>query len=473
MFEVGQLPWFLVLDLIVVAPACAHILLTKENEAAAVGWLALVVLSPFVGVALYLVFGVNRVERRARRLRRQPSRFMPFEAPVPGVASPKHNGIDHAVAAATSAAQDLPLVAGNAVDPLIDGDQAYPAMLAAIRQARESIALSSYIFDHDSIGERFANELAAARDRGVSVRILIDDMGLRYSPSSIDTLLKARGLTAARFLPTKIKFIRYINLRNHRKIMIVDGREAFIGGINIRQGHVLKERPRHPVRDLHFRVRGPVIDQLSDLFSEDWGFATGEDIVLPPWPNDAPNVGTALARLVPDGPDHDFEKLQWVIGCALGAAQNRVRIMTPYFLPNQVLASALMVAALRGVDVEVIVPQRTNLPFIGWAMASYFQRLLEHRVKIFLSPPPFDHSKAMVIDDQWCLVGSTNWDPRSLRLNFEANLEVVSADFAKQLAAQFEARRAESHPVSLSAVQRAPLTTKLRNNFMRLFSPYL
>jgi cardiolipin synthase len=150
-----------------------------------------------------------------------------------------------------------------------------------------------------------------------------------------------------------------------------------------------------------------------------------------------------------------------------------VRIMTPYFLPNQFLAGALMVAALRGVDVEVIVPSRTNLLFIGWAMASHFQRLLEHRVKIFLSPPPFDHSKVLLVDDNWCLVGSTNWDQRSLRLNFEANIEVVDAGLAERLNVIFNTRKAESQAVDLAAVQRAPITIRLRNNFMRLFSPYL
>jgi cardiolipin synthase len=471
MFGFDQLPWVLLIDLGIVVPAAAHIILTKEQESAAFAWLAMIVLVPLAGVGLYLIFGINRVERRARRLRRQGARFTPANATRPTEA--RVAAEDQELMVATSAVQDLPLVPGNAVAPLVDGDEAFPAMLAAIAGAKQSIALSAYIFDHDKIGELFAGALANARHRGVAVRILIDDMGLRYSPSSIETLLTRRGLTTARFLPTSIRLLRYINLRNHRKVLIVDGREAFIGGINIRHGHMLRENPAHPVRDIHFRVVGPVIDQMNDLFAEDWGFATGEEIELPAWPAAEPAAGAALARLVPDGPDHHFERLQWVIQCALAAARRRVRIMTPYFLPNQVLASGLMVAALRGVDVDVVVPARTNIPFIGWAMAANFQRLLEHRVRIFLSPPPFDHSKVMVVDDRWSLVGSTNWDPRSLRLNFEANIESFDPVLATRLSAYVERRKTDSRPVDLAAVQRAPLSIRLRNNFMRMFSPYL
>ncbi|MBM3513265.1 MAG: cardiolipin synthase [Alphaproteobacteria bacterium] len=471
MFDAIPLPLFLLLDLLVVVPAFAHVLLTKDNEGPAFAWIALILLSPFVGVGLYVVFGINRVERRARKLRRPGPRFTPVLA-----ARPSDTALDDAdrpLATATSSVQNLPLLPGHQIDPLLDGDEAYPAMLAAIAGATQSIAMSVYIFDHDKAGVMFTDALAAARDRGVAVHVLIDDMGLRYSPAAIDTLLRQRGLKTARFLPTRMRLIRFVNLRNHRKMLIVDGSEAFIGGMNIRHGHMIKDAPRYPVKDIHFRVRGPIIDQMNDLFAEDWGFAAGEDIDLPSWKSHETKPGTANARLVPDGPDHDFERLHWVILCALGAARSKVRVMTPYFLPNQILAAALMSAALRGVDVEVMVPSQTNIPFIGWAMAAGFQNLLEHRVKIFLTPPPFDHGKLMTVDDRWGLIGSTNWDPRSLRLNFEANLECFDPAFVGKLDAIFEHRKAIARMVDLAAVRRAPLGVRLRNNFMRLFSPYL
>jgi len=466
-----HISWVLLLDLVVAVPVCAHILLTKDTPPVAIGWIALVLLSPFIGAFLYLIFGINRVQRLARKMRDRRPRITPSPGMVTALAEAP--SVDRDMMRATGAVQDLPLTAGNRVELLIDGDEAFPAMLAAIARASNTIALSAYIFDRDKIGETFVDALAAAHGRGVAVRILIDDMGLRYSPSAIDTLLKRHGLETVRFIPTKLRLLPYINLRNHRKILIVDGREAFIGGINIRHGHALKTSPRHPVRDIHFRVTGPVIDQINDLFEEDWRFTGKPEIALPDWRNIVPPPGVALARLAPDGPDHHFEKLQWIILCAIGASRSRIRVMTPYFLPNEKLMSALAVAALRGVDVQVIVPARTNIAPIGWAMAANYEYLLEHGVRLFESGEPFDHSKLMVVDDRWSLIGSMNWDQRSFRLNFEANLECFDDDLAARLTGYFENRKAESRPVTVDAVRATPLALKLRNRFVRLFSSYL
>lgn len=467
-----HISWVLLLDLVVAVPVCAHILLTKDTPPVTIGWIALVLLSPFIGALLYLILGINRVQRRARKMRDRRPRFTPALGVVPpGLAEAA--SVDRDMMRATGAVQDLPLTAGNRIEPLIDGDEAYPAMLTAIGQASHSIALSAYIFDHDKIGETFVSALAAAHGRGVTVRVLIDDMGLRYSPSAIDTLLRRHGLESVRFIPTRLRLLPYINLRNHRKILIVDGREAFIGGMNIRHGHALKTAPRHPVRDIHFRVTGPVIDQLSDLFEEDWRFTGKPEIKLPGWQNPVSPPGGALARLVPDGPDHHFERMQWVILCAIGASRSRVRVMTPYFLPNEKLTAALTVAALRGIDVQIIVPARTNIAPIGWAMAANYEYLLEHGVRLFESGEPFDHSKLMVVDDRWSLIGSMNWDQRSFRLNFEANLECFDDDLAARLIGYFERRKAESRPVTIDIVRATPLALKLRNRFVRLFSPYL
>ncbi|MDX2221850.1 MAG: phospholipase D-like domain-containing protein, partial [Rhodospirillaceae bacterium] len=421
-----------VLHLALAVPLAVHALLTKPQEAAAVGWIALVLLSPFAGSALYLLFGINRIERRARRLRRHGGVFQPMPVPaaIPGLDAP--TSVERALFRATSAVQDLPLTPGNSVEPLVDGDQAFPAMLAAIDRATESVALSAYIFDHDTVGERFAEALGRAHARGVAVRVLIDDLGQLYSRKAIAPDLVRRGITVAKFIPRNPKFIALINLRNHRKMLIVDGREAFIGGMNIRHGHVISDNPRHPVRDIHFRVVGPVIDQMSEVFVEDWQFAAGAEIALPLWRPEfaVPASGPTLARLVPDGPDYHFEKLLWVIMGAIGASASSILIMTPYFLPPLSLANALMVAAQRGIAVDVVLPARSNVFFMDWAMQANFEVLLDRGVRIHHSPAPFDHSKVLVVDRTWCLIGSTNWDQRSLRLNFEANLECFDAVLA-------------------------------------------
>jgi len=456
-----------ILHLIIALPLCGHVLLRKEQEPVAFAWIALILLSPFVGSGLYALFGINRVERTARKLRGRGAPAKWRTAPELGEAP------DARILRIAESVNDLPFLPGNRVSPLIDGDAAYPAMLQAITEAKISVVLSTYIFDSDAAGQAFVAALTAAARRGVRVRVMVDDVGLLYSDRAVDRDLRQGGVETARFIPREIKFLRLFNLRNHRKIMVVDGAVGFIGGMNIRQGHVLKAARRGLIQDIHFQVEGPVLDQLSALFEEDWQFATEQEIELPRSLEGTSAPGAVTARLVPDGPDHRSDTLQWLLLGALATAQRSVRVMTPYFIPNGLLVSALAVAAMRGVEVEIIVPERSNIPFLGWATAANFERLMIHGVKIHLNPPPFDHSKVMVVDGAWSLVGSANWDQRSLRLNFEANLECLDAGLGAELEAYMAAKKARSRQVSLDAVKAAPLYVRLRNNFIRLFGPYL
>ena len=472
--EFGGLSIVTILHLVIAFPLCGHILLTKESEPVAIGWIALVLLSPFVGSGLYWLFGVNRIARVARKLRkgeRHPAMPRITDSPSPVLANVSEQSQE--IFRFARSIHNSQFLSGNQVKPLINGDAAYPSMLEAINKATESIALSVYIFDHDETGLQFVDALVAAYGRGVAVRVLLDDVGLRYSPRPVDRKLRRAGIMTVRFIPRRLKYLPFLNLRNHRKFMVVDGCTSFVGGMNIGHGNVLLANPRRPVQDIHFRVTGPVIGQLNALFEEDWLFAAGEDISLPSWRPGTEKEGTVLSRLVPDGPDDYFEKLQWVILGALAFSRKSVRIMTPYFLPNDVIASGLIVAALRGVNVEVIVPRDLNIPLINWAMTAKFQRLLEHGVKIFRGPPPFEHSKVLVVDGLWSLVGSTNWDQRSLRLNFEANLECYDPALGAELEAYFAEKKASAAPVDLMRLKRKPLAARLRNSVVRLLSPYL
>jgi len=367
-----------------------------------------------------------------------------------------------------------PLTAGNSVEPLLDGDAAYPAMLAAIAAARETIGLETYIFDRDGIGIRFAEALAAAVARGVTVRVLIDDVGSRYSRPSIVSLLRARGVRVAQFLPSPFPFSHpYFNMRNHRKILVVDGRIGFTGGMNIRDACLLDASPPHPTRDIHFRVRGPVVAQFSEAFTFDWRYTTREVLDGPAWFPVSEPVGDVVARGIADGPDETSDSLPLVLQGALAEAHESVHIMTPYFLPESPLMDALRVTALRGVAVTIYVPQHGNLRLVNWAMQAQFPRVLAGGCRVVVTPLPFDHSKLMVVDGRWSLVGSANWDPRSLRLNFEYCLECWSEPLAAELLAIIESKAAGGHALDRGELSRRPLAARLRDGVAWLGQPYL
>jgi cardiolipin synthase len=304
--------------------------------------------------------------------------------------------------------------------------------------------------------------------------VLIDAAGTRYSWPPILHALRQEGVKYARFLPLLgLWRLLSVNLRTHRKILVADGRIGFTGGMNIRIGNCLKQHPTHPVQDIHFRVKGPVVSQLQEVFADDWLFTTGESLRGESWFPTLEKNGSVLARSVVDGPDEDFEKLRWTILGALSIARYSVRIVTPYFLPDTAIISALNLAALRGVLVDIVLPAQSNLPFVEWASRAMWWQVLEHGCRLWLAPPPFDHSKLMLVDGSWVLLGSANWDARSLRLNFECNLECYDMELANRLDEVFEAKRKLGRQITLQEVDSRPVPSRLRDGLARLLTPYL
>jgi cardiolipin synthase len=363
---------------------------------------------------------------------------------------------------------------GNCVELLIDGDAAYPAMLEAISVAKESISLLSYIFDSDRVGEQFLQALKQAKARGVEVRVLIDHVGARYSNPTMVERLSQEGISVKAFLPTRrLWFLRYANLRNHRKILVVDGMIGFTGGTNIREGHCLELDPREPVQCVHFKLQGPVVAQMQQVFAIDWVFASGEALRGSRWFPKQNRAGQIGARGIPDGPDDDFENVSEVMLGAIAIACESVRITSPYFLPDTAIIRALNVAALRGVKVDIVIPSKNNIALVQWATIGQLEQLLEKNCRIYASQPPFDHSKLMVVDGVWSLIGSTNWDPRSLRLNFEFNIECYDTELAQQIEALIAIKIQNSTPITLETLESRSLPIRLRDGLARLASPYL
>jgi cardiolipin synthase len=472
-------PYLAILSHVVVSASVSiHILLYKRDSRAAIGWIGLTWFSPAVGAILYFFFGINRLRRRAARLR-APAASSPGVTAggivVEGADAPPGTMRNlAALAKMTGEVTGVPLVAGNRVEPLVQGEAAYPAMIEAIETAERSIGMETFIFDHDRAGRRFSAALAAAVRRGVEVRVLIDGVGARFSRPTITGLLRQREIPCAEFLASRLPWRNpYLNLRNHRKILVVDGRTGFTGGMNIREGNMLTLDTDHPVRDLHFRVRGPVVRHLGTAFAEDWLFTTGERLEGDAWfPAHAP-AGPVAARGIPDGPDDDFEFVRWTILAALAEAEKSVRIVNPYFLPDQSLITALNVAALRGVEVDIVVPEENNQRIVHWAMWAQMWQVIERGCRVWLSEPPFDHTKLMLVDGNWAMMGSANWDPRSLRLNFEFNLECFDAGLTSALNDLVEEKIGNGRRVGAGEPNARPLPVKLRDSVARLFSPYI
>lgn len=457
--------------MVVALLASGHALVYKREARSAALWLVLIWVLPAVGPVLYYLMGINRVQRRAARLRGRLERYRSLThepASDPGTHLAPLARLMGEVA-------QRPLLGGNAVEELVDGAQAYPAMLEAIETARSSVMMASYIFDGKGIGARFVDALAAAARRGVDVRVLIDDVDARFSWSSAVKPLRRAGVPVAVFNPPLLPArLHAINLRNHRKILVVDGATGFTGGMNIDCRYWAPDQADGAFfRDLHFRVRGPVVSQLAEVFADDWQFTTGEPLRGDQWFPRLHAAGNALARSVEDGPDERPHRLRWAILGGVNAAQRSVRILTPYFLPEAALVAALGAAALRGVEVDVLLPEKSDLPHVNWAVHAHLWQVLERGCRVWTSRGTFDHSKLMIVDGAWTLLGSANWDARSLRLNFELNLEVYSVEFGAHMEGLFQARLAAAQPLTLAHVDARSMPVKLRDGMARLFAPFL
>jgi len=444
-----------------------HVLLYKRNIGTSISWMGIAWLSPFIGGILYYALGVNRVKRRAMRLRRERSHMFLVEevapdAPDAGPLTP----LEYAIGRLTGLSAET----GNRISLMRNGDNTYPAMLAAIDAAEKSVGLASYIFRDDAAGMPFIQALIRAHRRGVAVRVLIDGIGGGYFWSGTYERLREAGVPVDRFLHSYVPWkTPFLNLRNHRKVLVIDGRLAFTGGINIGHENLLATNPPHPVRDTHFRLEGPVVEQLVEVFADDWVYETGEKLLDQAWfPKLAP-CGDAIARAITSGPDEDLEQIEFAVLHAISCARRSIRVVTPYFLPPDVLTTALGLAAMRGIAVDIFVPEYSNHRVLDWARRVPLRSLVEAGCRVWLMPPPFDHSKLMCIDDAWSLIGSANWDTRSFRLNFELNVEIQDEAFARNLMEAMPKGR----PLTRAEIDGDRLPLRLRSNAARLLQPYL
>jgi len=471
-----------VLSVVLGVPAAIHATMTKEEVRSALGWVGIILLSPILGALVYAIAGINRIRRSS--IEQQRSQFRERGPDALGEFDVSGEAVSDRFGQRFAAMKMLGdrvsrhrLCSGNRIAILEGGDAAYAAMLLEIENARRAILLETYIFDRDDIGLRFADALIAAARRGVEVRVLIDAVGARYSVPSIVGHFQAGGVTVRVFNGNIIMGLRlpYANLRTHRKILIVDGAVAFTGGMNIRAGFTSEFAGDAQARDTHFRLEGPVVADLFQVAAEDWQFSSRESLEGEAWQISSlqPQKPGMLMRAVPSGPDRANESNHKMMMGAFSVARRNIRIMSPYFLPDRELISALVTAAMRGVEVDIIVPAVNNLVLVDRAMTAQFDQALKGGCRIWRSTGVFNHSKLMTVDDRWAYVGSSNLDPRSLRLNFEIDLEVLDAGFAGAVGQRIQAALRQAQPVTLADLSAKPFLTRLINKIFWLGSPYL
>ncbi len=470
-----------------------HCLQHRREATSALLWMAVAWSVPFLGPLLFVLFGVDRVhvkgfrkkmaddallvQRRARESENLPLAYWRavHEAVRTNPSTPMTQDLDRMMDAV------LPehfLLGGNAIEPLVCGDEAYPVMRDAIRQARHHVHVQSFIIGDDAVGREFMDLLAERARAGVTVRILYDRFGCtrailtgffrRYARCPN---LRIAGWTQAD--PLKRQF--QINLRNHRKILVVDGTRAFCGGINIHQDNV-KTPGADAIRDYHFDIRGPLVQELQYSFMRDWYFITEEEpanLLHEHYFPHVPPAGPALARLINSGPSGELEAIADVFFGAILTARHQLTIVTPYFVPTSDILRAIRAASLRGVEVRIILPEINNHIYAGLASRALYEPLMQAGIRIYERQPPFMHAKAMLVDDELVIVGTANMDVRSLRLNYETCMAVFDAGFVDKMKRIVLEDLARSREIVPAVWKQRPLHRRLAENFCSLLTPML
>lgn len=466
----------------IIAPlTVGHALLYKRDSRAALGWVSVCIFFPVVGPFLYFLFGINRIRSRAENLHDKDLTRVLFgfergEGAKPISPSPNKGLFSPEIQSIVNLADslvDFPLASDNHVILLKNGEETYPVMLQAINNARSSVYLMSYILETNRTGQLFIDALKRANKRGIDVRVIIDGLGDMYSLPRASRLLKKSGVKVARFLPLSLwPPSLHINLRNHRKLLIIDDEVAFSGGMNIGDRHLVDDTENtNRTQDIHFKFCGPILKQFHEVFSETWKFTTEENFAE--FSGNLNSIGDTSCRVIIDGPDENLDKLELTMIGAISAAKHSVRIITPYFLPSREMISALRTSSMKGVDVHIILPAKSNLPYVQWATNNMLAELLIFSIRISKQPAPFSHAKLLTIDNSYAIVGSANIDPRSLRLNFEIGIEIYSEEKLDYLIDYFSDIEKKSEPYNQKELDQRPFIVRLRDAICWLFSPYL
>ncbi len=458
-----------------------HLLLLNKRPTATLAWLWAILLFPVLGPGFYLMIGTERVKRRQLKQRRDfrgKKKWVAARSDAAAASARRAEEMldpaDRFLLRKLAAISHLPPATVSSIQILRKAPPFYEALREDIVKAQRDVHVQSYIWRDDEVGKEFLDLLITTVQRGVTVRVMIDEIGsLKLRRDYFRPLIAAGGHFSwvNTVLPLKGRYS--FNLRNHRKLQVIDGHIAYVGGMNFGREYMGRDPVDGDWADVQVRVGGSVVPMLQQLFAEDWFFATGHDDVPTRPLEEGEDGGAIFTQILRGGPDEEDHPMLRVNLALIGEAKKRLWISTGYFVPGETIQTALQVAAASGVDVRLLVSEKSEHPLLVKAGRSFYDALLRQGVRIFEYDQGIEHSKYLIIDDHWASVGSSNLDERSMRLNFELSLLVLHKKTNRDLAALFESVLHKSHEIDRKKFAQRPLREKLFESAMRPLSPLL
>ena len=446
----------------------------NRNPVKSLAWVTVLILLPVAGCILYLLFGrslkgMRMISRRNRKRLRARHHFAPVN-----IDRLPLSDTNRQLVRLVNKLVEPHYFAHNHIDIFTQGQPKFDQLKADLAAAREYIDLQYYIFEDDAIGREICDILVAKAREGVTVRVIYDHLGSYTFNSSFFARMRRDGVEAYPFLKvTLTEFANRLNWRNHRKLVIIDGKVGYVGGMNIADRYVTGDNGNRPWRDTHLRITGEAVSALQYVYAIDWNFMgrplpVEDTTALPLEASDTDGV-----QIVGSGPNGRWSNIALVFIHAISNARERVWIQTPYFLPNDALLKVLQTAALSRVDVRVMLPRRCDSRLLGLASASYIKECILAGIKVYFYDPAMLHSKVVIVDDDFVTTGSTNFDFRSFEHNFECNALVYGKAFNARMCAIFESDQSQCERVHLTRWRRRPLWRKALESIVRLLSPIL
>jgi cardiolipin synthase len=448
------------------------VILERRSAAATLAWVLILLLLPIVGMLVYRLIGPTRLARR--KLRRAAGRHVLREA-LGSLAAIEQTSHEHRqLAMIAIRAGEAPPLRARELELYTEGEPAYAALVAAIAAACHHVHLEYYIWEPDHIGARLRDALIERARAGVEVRLLLDATGSRQARGAFLRPLREAGARIGWFNPVGFVSLRRkrADFRTHRKIVVVDGDVGFTGGMNVTDVHTA-EFTTPAWRDTHLRLTGSAVRALQRVWLEDWLFATGEQLAAARYLPEASHEDGRIVQIVSSGPDTTEFAIHKILFAVVNQANHRLWLTTPYFVPDDPLQAALVTAALRGLDVRLLLPRKGDSRLVDLAARSYFPELLAAGVRIYELTERFVHAKTIVVDDEVAIVGTANLDNRSFRLNFEVVAVLYDRAAACTLAEAFERDLATTSTCATADYDRQPLPRRLGQAVARLFSPLL